>query len=352
LEKYNGLKLRPLFYSEISSSFMIYEIFHSHKKIAKEFLKNLFGLTIDNDITIIREKNYPRKGGIDIFLIFNSNGIKTVTLIEVKVHDYLSVKPGQIITYYEAAKEELGSDNVYFIFLTQFNKNNFSSKSEVIEPNSIREFEESKKKIPDKKIKHINWEEFHRFIDPYKDSLPREYVHILELQKTWMIAKSREDIELNTIDVGERDLSDYFSDIDIDIEKELLSFGDTQFKDKKEILTIDLIQCNKDQLDKILNVIKMFAVSNNVDINIKQVTRDETLLAAKDFLKSLSENEDSWDLLSFYSSLFNFVNNTDYLLLYGSGTRGFSIKVNIMKKGTISMCTLWTNKKIDFSIKR
>ena len=104
MEKYNGLKLRPLFYSEISSSFMIYEIFHNHKEIAQEFIKYHFDLAIDNDITIIREKNYPQKGSIDIFLIFNSNGIKTVILIEVKVHDYLSVKPGQIITYYEAAK--------------------------------------------------------------------------------------------------------------------------------------------------------------------------------------------------------------------------------------------------------
>ena len=62
MEKYNGLKLRPLFYSEISSSFMIYEIFHSHKKIAKEFLKNLFGLTIDKDIIVIKEKKYPQQG--------------------------------------------------------------------------------------------------------------------------------------------------------------------------------------------------------------------------------------------------------------------------------------------------
>ena len=96
----------------------------------------------------------------------------------------------------------------------------------------------------------------------------------------------------------------------------------------------------------------MFADSNNIDKKVKQATRDDTLLAAKEFLKSLSENEENWHLLSFYSSLFNFVNSTDYLLLYGTGTRGFSIKVNIKRKGIISMCTLWANKKIDFSIKR
>lgn len=62
MEKYDGFKLNSLFYSEISSSSMIYEIFYSHKKIVKEFLKNLFGLTIDKDITVIKEKKYPQQG--------------------------------------------------------------------------------------------------------------------------------------------------------------------------------------------------------------------------------------------------------------------------------------------------
>ena len=62
MEKYDGFKLNSLFYSEISSSSMIYEIFHSHKKIVKEFLKNLFGLTIDKDIIVIKEKKYPQQG--------------------------------------------------------------------------------------------------------------------------------------------------------------------------------------------------------------------------------------------------------------------------------------------------
>lgn len=351
MEKYDGLKLNPLFYSEISSSSMVYEIFHSHKKIAKEFIEYLFNLTIDKDITVIREKKYPQKGSVDIFLSFNSKGKKTNILIEVKVHDYLSVRPDQIRTYYEAAKEKLSDGNVYFIFLTQFNKNNFPSERKVALPDSIKEFEDSTKIIPEGKIKHINWEEFHKFIESYKDSLPKEYGHILELHKTWITAKSEENIELNIIDVGERDLSDYFSDTHIDIEKEL-PFGKIYFKDKRKILSVDLEQCNTEQLNKIFNVIKNFADSDNIDKKLKQVTRDDTLLSAKEFLKSLSENEENWHLLSFYSSLFNFVNSTDYLLLYGTGTRGFSIKVNIKRKGIISMCTLWANKKIDFSVKR
>ncbi|TET10387.1 MAG: hypothetical protein E3J83_00570 [Candidatus Atribacteria bacterium] len=351
LEKYDGLKLRPLFYSEISSSFMVYEIFYNHKIIAKEFIKNFFGLTIDQDITVIREKRYPQQGSVDIFLSFDSKGKKVDVPIEIKVHDYLSVKPDQIRTLYEAAKEELGDDNVYFIYLTQFNRDNILSESKVALPDSIKEFEDSLKEIPKSRLKHLNWEEFHKFVEPYKKSLPKEYVRILELHKTWMTAKSKEDIELNIIDVGIRGLPYYFPDVNIVIEKEL-PFGKIFIKDKKKILSVDLERCNTERLNKVLDIIKIFADSDNIDRNVKQVTRDDTLLAIRNFLKSLSENEENWHLLSFYSSLFNFVNNTDNLLLYGSGTRGFSIRVNIKRKGNISMCTLWASKKIDFSIKR
>ena len=310
MEKHDGLKLRPLFYSEISSSFMIYEIFNTHKNIAKEFVKNIFGLTIDKDITVIREKRYPQQGSVDIFLSFNSKGKKVNILIEVKVHDYLSVRFDQIRILYEAAKEELSDGTVYFIFLTQFNRDNIPSESKVALPDSIKEFEDSLKEIPKSRLKHLNWEEFHKFIEPYKKSLPEEYVLILDLHKNWITTKSKEDTKLNKIDVGSKGLPIFFPDINIDIEKEL-PFGDIHFKNKKEILTVDLFQRNTDQLDKILDIVEKFADSNNIDKKIKQVTIDDTLLSAKEFLKSLSENEENWHLLSFYSSLFNFVNNTD-----------------------------------------
>jgi len=66
----------------------------------------------------------------------------------------------------------------------------------------------------------------------------------------------------------------------------------------------------------------------------------------------LAEDETDWSLLSFYSSLFSYVNSTDCLLLNGTGNRGFSIRVNILGKGSISLCTLWSNKIIEFSFKR
>ena len=46
------------------------------------------------------------------------------------------------------------------------------------------------------------------------------------------------------------------------------------------------------------------------------------------------------------------VSSTDYLLLNGTGTRGFSIIVEIIGKGNVSLCTLWSNKTIEFSLNR
>ena len=354
LNNYDGLKLKPLFYSEISSSFMIYEIFDKHKNIAKDFLKVFFDLDVDDDISITREKNYPRKGSIDILINFSINDRKSVNLIEVKVHDYLSVSPDQIRVYYEAALEELGNNNVYFAYLTQFNRNNIPSGTEIALPDSIREFEDSKKKlqVSDEKLRHVNWEEFHSFINSYKNSLSEELKLILELQNTWINAKSKDDIQLNKNTAGIRGLSDYFPDVDVDIIEELGFANNPEFKNNKEILSIDLSECTKIQLDKILSIIRQFSGSNNINKTLKLNTEETTMQAVKDFLKSLSESEDNWQLLSFYSSLFNFVNSTDHLLLYGTGVRGFSIKTNIKRKGIISMCTLWSSKKIDFSIKR
>ncbi len=351
MEEYDGLKLKPLFYSEISSSLMLYEIFSHNNFIAKELLNKIFGFQVEQDIAIVREKTYPGQGSVDLFFAFKNNKIKTAVLFEVKVHDYLSVRQRQILNYYAAAKEELGSTEVYFIFLTQFNKENFLPGQNLALPDSIKEYEEAEKEIGDKRIKHLNWMQVHDFISPHKKGLANEYSHILSLHKKWMIAKSEEDLALNTIEVGIRGLSDYFEDVSLDIKKELF-FGKVYLKNKRKILTVDLSQAKSDELVKVMETIKAFAASRYIDQKIKQYTQEPTLSAAKEFLSALVQDEQNWPLLTFYSSLFDYVHNTEYLLLNGTGTRGFSIKVNVKKKGTISLCTLWANKTIEFSIKR
>ncbi len=56
------------------------------------------------------------------------------------------------------------------------------------------------------------------------------------------------------------------------------------------------------------------------------------------------------DVLFNFSSYF--AHKTEYLSLNGTGTSGFSIRVEIKGKGEISLCTLYRNKLIDFSLKR
>jgi uncharacterized protein YfbU (UPF0304 family) len=159
------------------------------------------------------------------------------------------------------------------------------------------------------------------------------------------------DLETNKIDVGERALEDYFSDIKKDIGI-ILSFGDEVYEKNRKILRINTSKLSPKELDSILDIIEMYSNSNAVN-KLKQYKTDEsTLQAAKDFLSQMAQNPEEWELLSFYTRLFNFAERASYLKFYGTGTRGFSIKVDIIGKTEISLCTIYRNRTIDFSLKR
>jgi hypothetical protein len=51
-------------------------------------------------------------------------------------------------------------------------------------------------------------------------------------------------------------------------------------------------------------------------------------------------------------ALFRLASEMSHLRLNGTGTRGFSIKLEVLDKGEISLCTLYRNKTVDFSLKR
>ncbi|MHB9094360.1 MAG: hypothetical protein ACYC21_06780, partial [Eubacteriales bacterium] len=285
----------------------------------------------------------------DLFLHFENQGVRTSVLVEVKVHDYLSATPGQIKTYYDAAVEENNNDQVYFIYLTQFNRSNFPSEGTVIMAPTIREFDDSNTVNNAARLKHINWREFHEFIEQYREILSPEETLMLDLQKNWITAKSLQDINNNTVDVGERTISEYFGDIDLEQE---LTFGKLLNKNKRQNLLVDLSKCSTGQLESVLNAINTLLASDKIDKKPVLKTEESTLKAAREFLSALAEDETNWGLLSFYSALFDRVSKTEYLLLNGTGTRGFSIRVGITGKGSISLCTLWSNKTIEFSLKR
>ena len=352
MEKYDGSKLNPLFWSEISSSYMIRDIFANHKEVAKKFVHKFLNLDTegiaDNNIDIKREKRYEGKGHIDLFLSFKKNKVINI-LIEVKVHDYASATKGQIKTYYDAALEEVNKEaEVYFIYLTQFNKDNFSSDNSMLLPPTIEEFEDAQKVLAENrsKLQHVSWEEFHDFVKEFKEYFSSEEKLILDLQEQWITQKCQYDKNINTLEVGKRDLFEYFSDIKINLIKDL-PFG----KVVNNKFVIDLSTCDRVEMDKVLVAIMVLASSSKIERN-KMKNNEETLTGAREFLASLAQNENDWNMLSFYSSLFNFINSTDYLLFYGTGAKGFSIVVNVTGKGRISLCTLWRNKKIEFVLKR
>ncbi len=353
MDQYEGLKLRPLFHSEISSSFMLYELFRNHKNIVMDFVDEFIGIKLAGTISINREKSYKGKGSIDIIINTRHEEVETNILIEVKVHDYASATPGQIKTYFEAALEEQKHGDIYFIYLTQFNRNNEPSNLGASLPGTIKEFDDARNLLRKYKdnLRHVSWPEFHKFINNYKDELTLEEKLMIDLQENWIRAEIDNDIKNNNIEVGDRDILDYFDDIAIDVTKEL-PFGAMLLKNRRTIFSIQLNMCSYEQLEKVLNIIKIFASSSRVDTKSIKDTEDITLNGAKEFLGSLSQDDTKWNLLSFYARLFSYIHATNYLLLHGTGSRGFSIKVTLKEKGTVSLCTIWANGTLEFSLKR
>ncbi len=347
MKEYNGIGLTPIFHSEISSSYMIYDIFDNHKEIVAQLIKYQFNILAEN-IYVSRECSYNDKGSIDIFIEFTDSGEKCALMIEVKVHDYFSATDGQISTYYNAVVEDGSYRKVYFIYLTQFTEEN--DFTEITEPKTIIEAKKGKELIKNEFI-HISWEQMHSFLAQYYDILTEEQKLIVSLNRQWILYQCRVDLEANKIDVGERGLEDYFFDIKFDI-RNVLSFGKEVYENNRQILRIDLSVLDEKQLDIVLDAIKAYTSSNAVNKSKQYKTEDLTLHGAKEFFVNMIQRIEEWKLLSFYSRLFHFAVNESYLKFNGTGSRGFSIKLEIKGKGEISLCTIYRNRIIDFSLTR
>lgn len=345
-----GVSLEPLFHSEISSSYLVYDLLKKNQQIARAFLEWVLGVDFPGEVTVSREKPYPGKGTVDLYFTAElDDGSKARVLVEVKVHDYLSATLGQLETYYRAALEEK-ADDVYLVYLTQLNEKHFSKDWGAAEPNTIKEFEGIQRVKKTACFRHISWHDFYRFIEPYESELAGEQRQMLQLQKKWMLSKTIRDLENNTVDVGCRDLVEFF-DADLNLVDEL-PFGKKVSKNRRVNYVINLTDCSEKQLDKTFDVIQKLARSASIDKRPFQETAVETMEGAKVFLAGLVSDESKWGLAAFYSSLFDFAHHLDYLHFNGTGTRGFSLRANIVGRGAVSLCTLWSNGIIEFSIKR
>lgn len=147
------------------------DIFRNHKDILRDFLERFLGMETGNDVNIARGKKYQGKGSIDLFVSFETKGVTYHVLIEVKVHDFLSATAGQIKTYFNAALEELPRGHVYFIYLTQFNRKNAGSMTNIP---TLDEFDKAQHEFRkySNNFLHVNWEEFH-FAHEVKESFNR-----------------------------------------------------------------------------------------------------------------------------------------------------------------------------------
>ncbi len=118
------------------------------------------------------------------------------------------------------------------------------------------------------------------------------------------------------------------------------------------ILNIDLTRLKENKLTLVMEVIRNYSDGPDVDKTQSYATKPESLQKVQEFLAKVASSEDCWPLLGFYYQLFDYVNKTHYLCLYGAGTTGFSIKLRTSKGQFISLCTLWNSKIIAFKVSR
>jgi len=109
---------------------------------------------------------------------------------------------------------------------------------------------------------------------------------------------------------------------------------------------------SKEELFLIGDIIKYYADSPDVNRTVKYSTPVGTKKAVRDFLAGLAVDENKWKLMAFYVEVFSYFNDRPYLYLQGTGAKGFSIKLNTIKDGEISLCTLWKNLTIEFRLLR
>jgi hypothetical protein len=353
IKSYDWEQLNPLFWSEISSSYMIHNIFQKHKELARDFITKFLEVDkerIDlNRLSVQREKNYPGEGHIDVFIAVEK---EFSVLIEVKVHDYRSTRPEQLITYYKAALENLkneGFKSIYLVFVTQFTRDNFGEPSGYNLPPTIDEFEATQGSLPEysKNMRHISWDELHSFIKDHYLQLTEEEKLIIDLHTQWLKGKNIEDKKNALQEAKDRSLEEYLGQTAAHL-PEKLPFG----KKEENSLRIKLKDISRNDAAQLVRVIEQIIESPK--ISKKQIEKKEsTIRAAKKFVTGLAKNQEEWKLLSIYSTIFELVNSRDYLQLDGTGASGFSIVIGIEKQGRLSLCTFWTKRhEVEFKLMR
>lgn len=346
------LNFSPIFHSEISSSYMLYEILKSDKEIANKFISELLEKPVDKELKIHREKKLST-GSIDLFIETRISGRDSKILIECKVHDYLSATPNQITRYYESALDQFPDNDIYFIYLTQFTKENISGFPELSRPPTLDEFDRATKSVKQhERLFHKNWISAHEIICNFSDKLNDELNHIRMIHMEWIKAQCIKDKEEQSFKTGDRDLSSYLPDIEFQI-PERLSFGQEKSANRRKIWEINIKTCSRDELKKVVEVVEDLARSNALDPHAVHITPEATENAMQSFINFLIEDSE-WDMATFYINIFALADKLTNLKMNGSGVNAFSILGKVKGKGQISLCTLRIKNKhtIEFGLLR
>ena len=213
-----------------------------------------------------------------------------------------------------------------------------------MKPKSLDEADRGRKDIGERFL-HLTWVDVHAFLEKHRAKLSKEQLLMVDLHRNWIVEKGRTDLAMNVIETGERSLEDYLGDVSAPLAV-LESLGKKVSHAK---LSIDLIRLKDSERDAVFEAICDFTKSDSVKREKQFQTEEQTREAAVAFLSEMAENHE-WDLLKFYAGLFHFVDKTNFLRL--NGIKDFSIKLEVIDKGEISLCRLRRKKSVEFSLKR
>jgi hypothetical protein len=323
----------------------LFDIFRRNKAVAKAFIKEYLLLEADK-ITVHNEYS-SGKGPIDLVIKFNVNNSKCVLLIEVKVHDDSSVTKDQIKRYYDAISESRKFDEIYFIYLTQFNRDTDFTNS--AEPKSLAEADRGKKHIGEEFL-HLTWKDVHAFLEHNKSRLRIEQQAVLDLHSSWIREKEKDDLASYAREVGQLRFEDILGDAD-DHLSVLKSLGDIEQKKNTEDLIIDVFPLSDKERNDVFDAIHGLTRSDFVNRNREYRTREQTLEAAAAFLSNFAKDYE-WDLLRLYSGLFHHVHETRYLQLFGKSDLSIKCEPRHPEVKEISLCRIWKQGRFQFRLKR
>jgi len=346
----NYLEFKPLFYSEISSTYMLYQVLNDYNEVSLNLLVSIIGKDIGGPVKVHREYRLSDAGNIDLLLEAKIGSRDSIVLIEGKVHDYLSATAHQITRYYEASEELFPDKDIYFFYLTQFNKQSISNIPGLGQPPTVTEFEKTVSTVKHfERYFHITWDEVHTILEKYTPHYTNELSHIISLQRKWMKAKTEEDLKEKSVEPGTRNIQSFLSDITISLPDEL-NFGVRKSVGKREVLEVDLNTCSQKDLIKIYKVFNVLLESRELLPFTDSSTSDTTSIARDELLQQLIESTDL-KLASIYAGLFSMAEESSVLKLNGSGIKAFSILGR--SKVEFSICTLYTQKHtLEFGLLR